>query len=603
MLISIDGAPDWLVDKFLANGVLPANGAFARMKATGAYAERVLPVNVASTGPSHISIFTGANPGVTGIVGNSFRKNGDDFNSPALSAFRQPIAAETIFQAAMRQGKKVVTLGGVGLDNSAENRMTDNMHMYPLIAGPSLVMDMVADSSSITETASKLIFRLKTDTQSPSAAIFEMAGNGKIPLYLYQVRDRKASTENTDLPAAIIVYSDSLIDNGYSTLVQAGEWTSITIKKNGRQYNASFRILNADEQNNRYRILMTAPAEVYGHPAAFLQKLQNACGVWPGEPENRKQTAGLVPESIWFEQLDRLAAYSKRLILAGMKEENWDLLFGYFSTLDDLQHRYTLTEPRQLDYNADNRKRPQRYAGYIEKYFRLIDDYLLEIMEAAPTGTNFVVFSDHGMIPVHTCLLLNNYLESTGFKVSNREVISISSGNSAHIYVNRKQIASPGAYTQYLHRLTETLKNLRDTVTGNPVFELVAGEHEQKDLGLYHPLNSGDLFVSCKTGFSISDRYSPGVHFFVKNSFDPALFSQQDPATQNFLLTGTMNETGRAVHGCLAGIRKGQSIFYSIGPGIPQKTVNKMHSTQIAATVAALLQIKPPANAAGKAIF
>lgn len=36
VLISIDGTPDYLVDKYLANGVLPKDGAFARMKKFGA---------------------------------------------------------------------------------------------------------------------------------------------------------------------------------------------------------------------------------------------------------------------------------------------------------------------------------------------------------------------------------------------------------------------------------------------------------------------------------------------------------------------------------------------------------------------------------------
>jgi predicted AlkP superfamily pyrophosphatase or phosphodiesterase len=122
VMISIDGTPDYLIDKFLKNGVLSTNGAFAKMKKFGFYAETVLPVNVASTGPSHISIFTGASPAKTGIVGNSFRKVGQAWNSNSLSAFKQPIAAETIFQAAMRQGKKVMALGGVGIDNLADER-------------------------------------------------------------------------------------------------------------------------------------------------------------------------------------------------------------------------------------------------------------------------------------------------------------------------------------------------------------------------------------------------------------------------------------------------------------------------------------------------
>ena len=36
VMISLDGTPDYLIDKLLDNGVLPAAGAFAGMKSKGA---------------------------------------------------------------------------------------------------------------------------------------------------------------------------------------------------------------------------------------------------------------------------------------------------------------------------------------------------------------------------------------------------------------------------------------------------------------------------------------------------------------------------------------------------------------------------------------
>jgi predicted AlkP superfamily pyrophosphatase or phosphodiesterase len=598
VMISVDGTPDYLIDKFLKSGVLPPSGAFARMKKYGAYAESVLPINVASTGPSHISIFTGASPAKTGVIGNSFRKADQSWNSPPLTSFRQPILAETIFQAAMRQGKKVMALGGVGLDNLAENRKTDYLHIYPVISGPSLVIDLVRTDTIVKGENGKSFIKLKVDTKSPSQSVFEISGSFKMPLSIYLT---DSVLNNVILPQ-IIIDNDFDLSNGYSASLVPETWAGMAVEKNGKQYNTSFRIFKIDETAGKYRLFMTAPAEVVGNPSGFLQKMQSACGLWPGEPENRKQTTGLVSEKIWFEQLDRLAKYSRDLILSGMKEGNWDLLFGYFSTLDDLQHRYTLTNPRQLDYKADNGNRTKIYAGYIEKYFQVIDRYLLEIINAAPKETNFVIFSDHGMIPIHTSLLLNNYFEQAGFTVSKQELTSVSSGNSAHIYINKEKINNAD-YSSYLTRLTQSLTSLKDATTGEPIFELVASQQEQKQFDLYHRDYSGDLFVSCKSGYTISDRYLSGVNYLVQNSFDPAMFDNQNQATKNFLLTGTMNETGRGVHGCLATLREGQSIFYSIGPDVPKRKLEKIFSLQIAATVSGLLEIEPPADSEGKSVF
>lgn len=602
VMISLDGTPDYLIDKFLDNGVLPADGAFARMKRKGAYAETVLPINVASTGPSHISIFTGASPSKTGIVGNTFRKNDQNWSSQNLSAFKHTIAAETIFQAAMRQGKKVMTLAGVGIDNSYQNRMTNYMHVYPEISGPSLIMDLEVTDTTINQMDTEGFIKLKTATKSPSKSIFEVSGSFKMPLYFY-LKDRMFNPMYLpNQPTEIFIDTDADFKNGYTASVDSESWTGMEIEKDGKKYNVSFRIFKTDEKAGKFQLFMTAPAKVFGSPNGFLEKLQSNCGFWPGEPENRKQTTGLVSEKIWFEQLDRLAKYSKNLILTGMQQEDWDLLFGYFSTLDDVQHRYTLTNPRQIDYKADNGNRPKIYADYVEKRFQKVDAYLLEIINALPTGTNLVVFSDHGMIPIHTALMLNNYFEKAGFNVSKQNITSVSSGSSAHIYIN-KEIIKTIDYKSYLNRLTDSLKSLKDNSTGEPIFELVANKQEQKKYGLYHQEYSGDLFVSCKAGYTISDRYLPGVNFLIQNSFDSAMFENENQATKNFLLSGTMNETGRAVHGCLSTLREGQSIFYAMGPDVPKKELNKIYSLQIAPTIAKLLGIQPPANAEMKSSF
>ena len=602
VMISLDGTPDYLIDKYLDNGVLPSNGAFARMRQKGAYAATVLPINIASTGPSHISIFTGASPAKTGIVGNSFRKNDQNWSSPNLSAFKHTIAAETIFQSAMKQGKKVMTLAGVGIDNTNKNRMTNYMYVYPEISGPSLIVDLEITDTTINQMDRESVIKLKTATKSPSKSIFEVSGSFKIPLIFY-LKDRMFNPMYLpNQPTEIYIDTDADFKNGYSVSVDSNTWTGMEIERDGKKYNVSFRILKTDEKAGKFQLLMTAPAKVFGSPNVFLEKLQSNCGFWPGEPENRKQTTGLVSEKIWFEQLDQLAKYSKNLILTGMQLEDWDLLFGYFSTLDDVQHRYTLTNPRQIDYKADNGNRPKIYADYIEKQFQKVDTYLLEIINALPTGTNLVVFSDHGMIPIHSALMLNNYFEKAGFNDNKHNLTSVSSGNSAHIYINKK-IIKTDYYENYLTRLTDSLKSLKDSTTGELLFELVANKQEQKKYGLYHQDYSGDLFVSCKAGYTISDRYQPGVNFLIQNSFDPAMFENENQATKNFLLSGTMNETGRAVHGCLSTLREGQSIFYAIGPDVPKKELKEIYSLQIAPTIAKLLGIQPPINAELKSSF
>lgn len=601
VMISLDGTPDYLIDRFLKDGTLSSQGAFAKIRKTGMVAETVLPVNVASTGPSHLSIFTGAPPSKTGIVGNSFRSIDQSWSAPLLNAFDQPVAAETIFQAAMRQGKKVIALNAVGVDQSSVERAADYVHVYPSIAGPSLVLDLrITDSLNLLH--GEHVQKMEVVSNSPSKALFEIFGKQFLPLEIFQQNtlSDQANILTTQYQWVVRIMEEP----GKERLVKIkGDlWTPLSLSLHGKQYVVSFRVLSVNEKDSSIRLFMSAPAEVEMSPYSFSENIQSMVGLWPGEPENRKQTAGLIPEQIWFEQLDRLALYSKNLILAGIKEKQWDLLFGYFSTLDDVQHRYTLFHPKQLDFTADQGRRPAIYLSYLKYYFQLIDRYLLEIMDQAPPETNFVFFSDHGMIPIHTTVMLSNYLEYSGFAISKQAIKTASSGNSAHIYINRTQLNS-SSYNTYIERLKQVLRSFRDSSTGQPIFQLVADHVTQKKYELYHPTYSGDLFVSCNNGYSISDRFLPEVPYLIQNSFDPSLFSNTNEATRKFLINGTMNETGRAVHGCLSTVKEGQSIFYSIGPNIPKKRIKKMSALQIAPTIAEILGIQIPMHAERTSAF
>lgn len=599
VMISIDGTPDYLVDRFLKNGVLPPNGAFARMKKSGTYAGTLLPVNVASTGPSHIAIFTGAEPGKTGIVGNSFRQVNQSWEEPPLTAFKQPFSAETIFSAARRQGKKVITLGGVGLDYSDSSRMTDEMFMYPVIAGPSAIYDLKKGEKKIIAGEEYISLVADKETTKPEIRLYKEP----VTRCWFYLKDSFINEANVLKPTyQIIADNDSTLENGYMAALKETGWETIRFMHNGKTYSFSANLFLASRTDGRFRIYFSPPAELFGFPDAFMQRLQTACGIWPGEPDNLKQTAGLVPEEKWMEQTGRLASYSKKLILAGMQEANWDLLFGYFSTLDDIQHRYTLTDKRQLDFTAENGNRPARYEKIIGQWFSTIDRYLLEIMDAAPPGTSIIVFSDHGMIPTHSTLLINNYLDGAGFSFTGKEIQAITSGNSAHLYINRKLINS-ARYPDFLSRLKQSLAGLKDEKTGLPVLLLIADSTEQKNHGLYHAEYSGDLFISCREGYSITSRFVPGAPFLIQNTFDMSLVRDQPEAVSNFLLKGTMNETGRAVHGCLSSVRKGQSVFYAWGNNIPAKKIKKMRSLQITPTVAKLLDIQPPVTATGKPVL
>ena len=110
VLISWDGAPNWVIRDMVRDGKLPG---LARIMADGFRADGMQPAYPSKTAVGHASIFTGTWPDIHGVSNNSVpllprSENGPDktirgFDSAALQA-------EPLIVTAARQGKRVVSL-------------------------------------------------------------------------------------------------------------------------------------------------------------------------------------------------------------------------------------------------------------------------------------------------------------------------------------------------------------------------------------------------------------------------------------------------------------------------------------------------------------
>lgn len=158
------------------------------------------------------------------------------------------------------------------------------------------------------------------------------------------------------------------------------------------------------------------------------------------------------------------------VVLLNFKQREWDLLFTYLPIIDDVEHRYLLRDPRQADYDAEEGGRRERYAQRVEWAYQQSDRVLKQWMEAAPPETNFIVVCDHGMVPTHTTVMLNNFLAASGFKVDpedQAEVRAQVDGASAHIYVNLAGRQKGGTVSRekldaYVDRIVSACRTLRD---------------------------------------------------------------------------------------------------------------------------------------------
>jgi hypothetical protein len=143
ILISFDGAQPEVIEKLLEQRKLPRNGGFAELIDKGTRAQGMTSVLPTLTATNHITIATGAYPERTNIPMNTFH----DTESPltaTTSGFSAAIGAETLWEAAKRQGKKVVTIAFAGADGRGDDRRGDQTLGFGVRDGFSFVKFMNA---------------------------------------------------------------------------------------------------------------------------------------------------------------------------------------------------------------------------------------------------------------------------------------------------------------------------------------------------------------------------------------------------------------------------------------------------------------------------
>jgi predicted AlkP superfamily phosphohydrolase/phosphomutase len=333
------------------------------------------------------------------------------------------------------------------------------------------------------------------------------------------------------------------------------------------------------------KVYLGSPSHTNAAPAAFLAELNQALGPWPGGPDDRHLGRSLIDEGTWREQALRLNTWLRDATLRTLQRDDWDLLFAYLPIIDETQHRFLLRHPRHPDYDAEGGERRRRFNRYVEWAYQTADRFLLEWIEAAPAGTNFIIVSDHGVLPIHTRLNIHTLLRRAGLRITDdesTEVRAYASVTTANIYVNLAGrqpggVVRPERLAETVRRIVAACKALRDPVTGEPVFETVLTRAELGQVHLAHSQNAGDVWVNTRPGFKVSGWMDEGAPLFEPTSDEPS------------------------THGSLSLHPRIRSIFYAAGVRVPRQALGLVSIVDVAPTVAALLSIDPPANSQGRA--
>jgi predicted AlkP superfamily pyrophosphatase or phosphodiesterase len=533
---------------------LPA-GAFRRLAARGFHAVRSVPPTPSLTAVSHITHVTGALPQATGIVANTMLDPTKPFGT-TISGFFAPIRAETLWQAARRQGKRVGVMLYPGADGNGPERTADWMMTWPgdpLAPGRLWTLPRSAWKPVTPGGANSQSFSLIVQT---SLAFGETAH-----VVVLQVAD---TTDD-----GWVNYDRILVlpETGERREVRVGEWFPVEVSSADGRTGAWCKLLALAPDLGAAEIYLGPLSRTTGAPREWVRRMDEEIGFWPGMPDTDAFGEDSVRPEVFLEQTERLVDFLTRADLLAISRSDWDLLLLYQPEVDETSHEFLLVDPGQSRYTPE---RSARFLGFVEKSYALAERSLDAIEKALGPSDTLFVTSDHGMTPIFGEIAINRILREAGLVTLDESkrlsrssaIFAVTSSGIAHLHRN------PNAGPSTLDRAERVLRDFR--VDGQSPFDRIVRREGAGELGLNAP-ESGDLIVLARPGFQFTSD------------------AEGDPLRPPRSYGG---------HGYRNVHPQVDATFFAAGPGIPRERVEKIGSWQIAARVARALGISPPRNAA-----
>lgn len=393
VLLSFDGLG---ADALAAQKDLPA---FEHLAREGASA-RIIPVNPTLTGPTHVSILTGADPQVHGIVSNWFHLP-DTPPEKTVRGVNVEISVETLVESARRQGKRVGAVPFPTVDATTPRRTADFG---------------IGWTGSLT--AGKTIKLTRADFHNgdwvpPTWTQRPQRRTSFSPVMRTRINWAASKTLQTDVDVI-----------AYDTTNDATEnYDTYTIENDDREVQRDadgWFAVEKEHHGSWSKLVSTSPAldvtlywgpvsRTNAYPDAYRDLIDNEVGFWPGEPDEHADTA------IYAEQMERLGDFLMRAQAITIQRVPFDLLLAYQPMVDEAMHNFLGfddTVIRRAFVAAD------RAAATVGSQLDANRDAL-------------VIVGDHGLVPVESEVRINRLLAERGFFPRWRAYVS---NNLGHFY-------------------------------------------------------------------------------------------------------------------------------------------------------------------------
>ena len=595
IVLAWDGTVPAFAREMLRQGKLPN---LAKLIEGGAIADDVIPVFPSKTAPGFASLITGAPPRITGISGNRVpRAPRSQFTIlESLAGFSAaPLAAEPIWSAARRAGKKVVVSH---IPTFAGELAQDTVRFsgYNLIAG----RDGIVTKNNSLSAAEGLWRNSPASDAAPIEINFSVAESRFFGLFIDDPSDPQPGYDTLVIASA---RDGEAIRAKLKTAPAgvAGElfWSSpVAVKAPGNQdAKCYFRLFDLKPDGTDFFLYYTRPVRdlpmetgADGAPApTVLTFVGNGATILFQQGAFGRTIANGGSGGAETRYLETLAFAQHQLMETNrwaLEHLPWDLFLAYTPFPDEAEHQwrgYLDTTLSNYNQNVAERIRP-----FLERAYQSSDEHLGLLLTKRPPDAFFALISDHGMQGFNKRVALNYvlqqggllHLDSQGRVDLAKTKVLYPPANNGYLLINSKDrkggIVGPGERSELVRKIREMFLALRDG--GQQIVKAVYdADIDGPTMGIGGEVG-GDIYVELTPGYDFDPRISPG-----------ALVSETQP---------------HGTHGANPEEPAIRTLMIFNGPGIQAgQTLTNVHIIDFAPTLARLLGMPAPKDATGRVLF